>query len=77
VSVKGDEDELLRSLRCRMRAASSRTPARRAPPRGLPAEAQKLSHTGSFGWTVSTGEINGRTKPIESSSARVSLPVRV
>ena len=32
------------------------------------AEAQRLSHTGSFGWTPSTASLSGQTKPIASSS---------
>ena len=33
-------------------------------------EAQRLSHTGSFGWKVPTGEItSGRRKPFESSNS--------
>ena len=39
------------------------------------AEAQRLSHTGSFGWNVSSGEISGRRKRSGSSgsTARSSL----
>jgi PAS domain S-box-containing protein len=59
VSAKGDEDELLRSVALQnansILAARQRAERRRE---AYLAEAQKLSHTGSFGWTVSTGEIN-------------------
>jgi len=33
-----------------------------------PGEAQRLSHTGSFGWKPDTGEIIWQPKPIASSS---------
>jgi PAS domain S-box-containing protein len=59
VSAKGDEDELLRSVALQnansILAARQRAERRRE---AYLAEAQRLSHTGSFGWTVSTGEIN-------------------
>ena len=59
MSAKGDEDELLRSVALQnansILAARQRAERRRE---AYLAEAQKLSHTGSFGWTVSTGEIN-------------------
>jgi len=59
VSAKGDENELLRSVALQnansILAARQRAERRRE---AYLAEAQKLSHTGSFGWTVSTGEIN-------------------
>ena len=32
------------------------------------AEAQRISHTGSFGWSVSTGEFSGQRKPFEFSN---------
>jgi len=59
VSAKGDEDDLLRSVALQnansILAARQRAERRRE---AYLAEAQRLSHTGSFGWTVSTGEIN-------------------
>ena len=59
MSAKGDEDELLRSVALQnansILAARQRAERRRE---AYLAEAQRLSHTGSFGWTVSTGEIN-------------------
>ena len=59
MSAKGDENELLRSVALQnansILAARQRAERRRE---AYLAEAQKLSHTGSFGWTVSTGEIN-------------------
>jgi PAS domain S-box-containing protein len=58
VAAKGDEDELLASA---PRQKGNRIPAarRRAERRSEAyfAEAQRLSHTGSFGWQPSTGEI--------------------
>jgi PAS domain S-box-containing protein len=58
VTTKGDENELLRSVALQ-NAASILTARRRAERRSeaYVAEAQRLSHTGSFGWRVSTGEI--------------------
>jgi PAS domain S-box-containing protein len=59
VSAKGDDNELLRSVA--LQNASSILAARQRAERrreAYLAEAQKLSHTGSFGWAVSTGEIN-------------------
>ena len=59
MSAKGGEDELLRSVA--LQNASSILAARQRAERrheAYLAEAQKLSHTGSFAWTVSTGEIN-------------------
>ena len=58
VTTKDDEDELLRSAA--LQTANSILIARqRAEQRSEAylAEAQRLSHTGSFGWRVSTGEI--------------------
>jgi len=59
VSAKGDESELLRSVALQnansILAARQRAERRRE---AYLAEAQKLSHTGSFSWTLSTGEIN-------------------
>jgi len=59
VTEKGDEDELLRSVALQnansILAARQRAERRRE---AYLAEAQKLSHTGSFSWTLSTGEIN-------------------
>jgi len=59
VSAEGDEDELLRSVALQnansILAARQRAERRRE---AYLAEAQRLSRTGSFGWTVSTGEIN-------------------
>src|SRR5438309_5341630 len=56
--MKGDENELLRSVA--LQNASSILIARRRAERrseAYLAEAQRLSHTGSFGWRLSTGEI--------------------
>jgi len=56
--TKGDENELLRSVA--LQNASSILIARERAERrneAYLAEAQRLSHTGSFGWKVSTGEI--------------------
>ena len=58
MKTKDDEDSLLRSVA--LQNASSILIARqRAEQRQAAylAEAQRLSHTGSFGWRVSTGEI--------------------
>ena len=58
MTTKADEDELLRSVA--LQNANSILIARqRAEQRSEAylAEAQRLSHTGSFGWRVSTGEI--------------------
>jgi PAS domain S-box-containing protein len=59
VTRKGDEGELLRSVALQnansILAARQRAERRRE---AYLAEAQRLSRTGSFGWTVSTGEIN-------------------
>jgi PAS domain S-box-containing protein len=58
VTTKGDENELLRSVA--LQNASSILIARERAERrneAYLAEAQRLSHTGSFGWKVSTGEI--------------------
>jgi PAS domain S-box-containing protein len=58
VTTKGDESELLRSVA--LQNATSILIARRRAERrsdAFLAEAQKLSHTGSFGWKPSTGEI--------------------
>ncbi|HEY4883028.1 MAG TPA: PAS domain-containing protein [Myxococcales bacterium] len=59
MSAEGDEDELLRSVALQnansILAARQRAERRRE---AYLAEAQRLSRTGSFGWTVSTGEIN-------------------
>jgi len=58
VTTKGDENELLRSVA--LQNASSILIARQRAERrseAYLAEAQRLSHTGSFGWKVSTGEI--------------------
>ncbi len=58
MAAKGDDDELLASA---PRQKGNRIPAarRRAERRSEAyfAEAQRLSHTGSFGWQPSTGEI--------------------
>jgi PAS domain S-box-containing protein len=57
VTVKGHDNELLRSVA--RQSATSVMPARsRAEQRSEVywAEAQRLSHTGSFGWKLSTGE---------------------
>ncbi|MEY2604763.1 MAG: hypothetical protein QOH31_2558, partial [Verrucomicrobiota bacterium] len=58
MTTKGDEKDLLRSV-VLQNAASILTVRRRAERRSEAylAEAQRLSHTGSFGWRVSTGEI--------------------
>jgi PAS domain S-box-containing protein len=56
--MKSDENELLRSVA--LQNATSILAARRRAERRSEAyltEAQRLSHTGSFGWTISTGEI--------------------
>jgi PAS domain S-box-containing protein len=58
VTMKSDENELLRSVA--LQNATSILAARRRAERRSEAyltEAQRLSHTGSFGWTISTGEI--------------------
>ena len=58
MTTKGDENELLRSVA--LQNASSILIARERAERrneAYLAEAQRLSHTGSFGWKVSTGEI--------------------
>jgi PAS domain S-box-containing protein len=58
VTTKGDENELLRSVA--LQNATSILAARRRAERrseAYLAEAQRLSHTGSFGWKPSTGEI--------------------
>jgi PAS domain S-box-containing protein len=59
VTAKGDDDELLRSVALQ-NANSILVVRQRAERRreAYLAEAQTLSHTGSFGWMVSTGEIN-------------------
>ncbi|PYU24696.1 MAG: histidine kinase [Acidobacteria bacterium] len=58
MTTKGDENELLRSVALQ-NATSILTARRRAERRSevYLAEAQRLSHTGSFGWKPSTGEI--------------------
>jgi PAS domain S-box-containing protein len=58
VTAKDDEDELLRSVALQ-NATSILIARQRAEQRNEAylAEAQRLSHTGSFGWRVSTGEI--------------------
>jgi PAS domain S-box-containing protein len=59
VSAKEDENDLLRSVA--LQNANSILVARQRAERrrdAYLAEAQRLSHTGSFGWTVSTGEFN-------------------
>jgi len=58
VSTKDDEDALLRSTALQ-NAASILVARQRAEQRSEAylAEAQRLSHTGSFGWKPSTGEI--------------------
>jgi PAS domain S-box-containing protein len=58
VTTKADEDELLRSVALQ-NVKSIRIARQRAEQRqeAYLAEAQRLSHTGSFGWRVSTGEI--------------------
>jgi PAS domain S-box-containing protein len=58
VTTKGDENDLLRSVA--LQNANSILAARRRAERrseAYLAEAQRLSHTGSFGWRLSTGEI--------------------
>ena len=58
MAANDDEDKLLRSVA--LQNASSILMARhRAEQRSEAylAEAQRLSHTGSFGWRVSSGEI--------------------
>jgi len=58
VTAKGDENELLQSVV--LQNATSILAARRRAERrseAYLAEAQRLSHTGSFGWQPSTGEI--------------------
>ncbi|HLQ75756.1 MAG TPA: PAS domain-containing protein, partial [Terriglobia bacterium] len=58
MTTKGDENELLQSVA--LQNASSILSARRRAERrseAYLAEAQRLSHTGSFGWKPSTGEI--------------------
>src|SRR5258705_5437827 len=56
--MKGDEDTLLRSAALE-NAKSILAARQRAEQRSEAylAEAQRLSHTGSFGWKVSSGEI--------------------
>jgi PAS domain S-box-containing protein len=58
VTTKADEDELLRSVALQ-NASSIRIARQRAERRSEAylAEAQRLSHTGSFGWKPSNGEI--------------------
>jgi PAS domain S-box-containing protein len=58
MTTKDDEDTLLRSVALQ-NATSILVARHRAEQRqeAYLAEAQKLSHTGSFGWSVSTGEI--------------------
>jgi PAS domain S-box-containing protein len=58
VTTKANEDELLRSVA--LQNASSILIARQRAERrseAYLAEAQRLSHSGSFGWTPSTGEV--------------------
>jgi PAS domain S-box-containing protein len=58
MTTKADENELLRSVA--LQNANSILAARRRAERrseAYLAEAQRLSHTGSFGWKLSTGEI--------------------
>src|SRR5467141_3843677 len=58
MTTKDDEDSLLRSVA--LQNANSILAARRRAERrseAYLAEAQRLSHTGSFGWRVSTGDI--------------------
>jgi PAS domain S-box-containing protein len=58
VTIKGDENELLRSVA--LQNATSILVARQRAERrseAYLAEAQRLSHTGSFGWRLSTHEI--------------------
>jgi PAS domain S-box-containing protein len=58
VTTKSDENEALRSV-APQKASSILFASQRADHRGelYLAEAQRLSHTGSFGWKPSTGEI--------------------
>jgi signal transduction histidine kinase len=59
VTAKGDENELLQSVA--LQNATSILVARQRAERrneAYSAEAQRLSHTGSFGWAPSTGEMN-------------------
>src|SRR5437870_2236535 len=58
MTTKDDEETLLRSVALQ-NATSILVARQRAEQRrdAYLAEAQKLSHTGSFGWSVSTGEI--------------------
>ena len=58
MTTKGDENELLRSVALQNATSilSARQRAERRSEAYL-AEAQRLSHTGSFGWTPSTGEM--------------------
>src|SRR3979409_603963 len=58
MTTKDDEDTLLRSVALQ-NATSILVARHRAEQRqeAYLVEAQKLSHTGSFGWSVSTGEI--------------------
>ena len=58
MTTKADEDELLRSVALQ-NASSIRIARQRAERRSEAylAEAQRLSHTGSFGWKPSNGEI--------------------
>jgi PAS domain S-box-containing protein len=58
VTTNGDENELLRSVALQ-NAASILTARQRAERRNEAylAEAQRLSHTGSFGWKPTTGDI--------------------
>ena len=58
MAANDDEDKLLRSV-VLQNASSILIARQRAEQRSEAylAEAQRLSHTGSFGWRVSTGEI--------------------
>ena len=58
MKTEADEDELLRSVALQNATSilSARQRAERRSEAYL-AEAQRLSHTGSFGWRVSTDEI--------------------
>jgi signal transduction histidine kinase len=59
LTAKGDENELLQSVA--LQNATSILVARQRAERrneAYSAEAQRLSHTGSFGWAPSTGEMN-------------------
>jgi PAS domain S-box-containing protein len=59
VPAKNDEDELLRSVA--LQSAKSILAARRRSEQrreAYLAEAQRLSHTGSFGWRVSSGDLH-------------------